>query len=184
MKKIPFETEVLRALRGAKAAVWKAVKGSNQLAGQVLAKGRYEEAEALVARARRVKEFEAELDGLRRRWREVRQVAKGRAPEQQPKTPLWAFYQPILRALLEAGGQATRRDLEPVVGRLAADQLQPGDRAPMAGGRERWQVMIQRARKHLVGEGWIEAHPGKPWRITPAGRRAAGRATLKSGAAE
>lgn len=51
--------------------------------------------------------------------------------------------------------------------------LLPGDRRAMARGRERWRIMIQRARKQLVAEGWIENRSGLSWRITDAGRRTA-----------
>lgn len=50
--------------------------------------------------------------------------------------------------------------------------LLPGDREPRGRGTERWQVMIRRARRHLVAEGWIESGSGEAWRITEAGRRA------------
>jgi hypothetical protein len=43
----------------------------------------------------------------------------------------------------------------------------------MANGRERWQVMIQRARKHMFKEGWLSSGGGKLWEITAAGRRVA-----------
>lgn len=184
MKKIPHDAEVQRALRAAKAVVRKALKGANQVAGQVLAKGRYEEAQALVERARRIQEFEKELDGLRRRWKEAKQGARPPKAEREAKTPLWAYYQPVLRALAEAGGECSRRELEPRVEAILGAEMKPGDRKAMAQGRQLWQVMILRARKHLVAEGWVEDRAGVNWKITPAGRKAAGRAAAKSGAAE
>ena len=54
-----------------------------------------------------------------------------------------------------------------------SSSLQPGDRTGTGRGRERWQVMVRRARKPLITEGWIEAGTGKLWKITEAGRRAA-----------
>jgi len=183
MKKLPHDAEVQRALRAAKAAVRKALKGANQVAGQVLARGRYEEAQALAERARRVQEFEKELDGLRRRWKEAKQGARPPKAEREARTPLWAYYQPVLRALAEAGGECSRRDLEPRVERILGAEMKPGDRKTMAQGRQLWQVMILRARKQLVSEGWVEDRAGVNWKITAAGRKAA-RATAKSGAAE
>jgi len=41
----------------------------------------------------------------------------------------------------------------------------------MASGRERWQVMIRRARKHMIKEGWLSAKSSKLWEITAAGRQ-------------
>jgi hypothetical protein len=43
----------------------------------------------------------------------------------------------------------------------------------MAGGRERWQVMIRRARKHMFKEGWLSSRSNKVWEITAAGRQVA-----------
>ena len=51
--------------------------------------------------------------------------------------------------------------------------LQSADRDAMARGRERWRVMVRRARRHLVAEGWIEDRAGPAWRITDTGRQAA-----------
>jgi hypothetical protein len=43
----------------------------------------------------------------------------------------------------------------------------------MADGRERWQVMIRRAHKHMVKEGWLSSGSSKLWEITAAGRQVA-----------
>lgn len=39
------------------------------------------------------------------------------------------------------------------------------------------QVVILRTWKHLVVEGWVEGRIGGKWKIAPAGRKVAGRAT-------
>jgi hypothetical protein len=136
-----------------------------------MAKGDYDAAEALAGKGREVRQFLADVEELRKRWRVVR-AARGTVAKGQ-STPLWEYCQPILRALVEAGGEATRSEIEPRVERLMAASLRPGDRSKRAGGRERWQFTIQRARKALVTEGWIEGDSGKVWRITSAGRRVA-----------
>jgi hypothetical protein len=76
-------------------------------------------------------------------------------------------------SIIAVGGEATRGKVEPQVESLMRDTLRPGDQETMARGLKRWQVMIRRARKHLVSEGWIEDGAGPTWRITSAGRRAA-----------
>jgi hypothetical protein len=50
-------------------------------------------------------------------------------------------------------------------------QLQVGDRAKMASGRERGQMMIRSARKHMVKVGWILSRSRKLWEITAAYNR-------------
>jgi hypothetical protein len=171
MTRIPHARGVGKALRGVKGAIVRSVKGLNQAASQRMAKGDYATAETLVAKGKDIRLFQAEVEALGKRWREVSRG--GKASAKGTESPLWAYYQLILQALVESGGECRRRDLEPVVERLMSASLQPGDRQGMARGRERWRVMIQRARKVLVSEGWIEARSGKDWRITDAGRRAA-----------
>jgi hypothetical protein len=171
MTRIPHARGVGKALRGVKGAIVRSVKGLNQAASQRMAKGDYATAETLVAKGKEIRLFQAEVEALGKRWREVTRGSKSSSGGTE--SPLWAYYQPILQALVESGGECRRNELEPLVERLMSAALQPGDRQAMARGRERWRVMIQRARKALVSEGWIEARSGKDWRITDAGRRAA-----------
>ena len=58
------------------------------------------------------------------------------------------------------------------------DTLQPSDHDPMARGQVRWQVMIRRARKHLVSEGWLDKGRGSLWTTSDAGRQATGKSRL------
>jgi hypothetical protein len=87
---------------------------------------------------------------------------------------LWAYYQPILRALESLGGEAKRTPLMEEVEKLMAAEFKKGDRDLLSNGRlQRWQVMVLHARKHMVQEGWLESGSGFLWRITSSGRRAA-----------
>lgn len=174
--KIPHAQGVARALRTVRTATKKALKSLNQVAAQRMAKGDYAGAEALAAKGREIGQFQQQADELLRAWREV----SGRGPKggKTPKgetTPLWGYYQPILRAIVKAGGECTRADIEAALERSSDGFLQPGDRGPMPSGRERWKVMIRRARKPLRGEGWLAGGPGTRWKITDAGRQAAER---------
>jgi len=171
VKRLPHGREVDQALRAVQAAVKEALIGLNEAAAQVMAQGDYVVATTLAAKGQEIQQFRAKVDALRNRWQAVR--GAGADDAKASGTPLWAYYQPILKALSEADGEAGRADLETKVERLLGDTGKPGDRERMARGQERWQVMIRRARKHLVTEGWIEADTGKVWRITDAGRRAA-----------
>lgn len=174
MTRIPNNRGVDRALHSLRVELRTALKGVDRTAGQIMAKGDYAGAEALAGKGREVREFTTQVEELRKRWRAV----SGRGSSDGKKlsstrTPLWTYYQPILRALRDAGGEARRTDLESLVERILAATLQPADRDQMSGGRERWKVMIHRARRHLVAEGWIEDRSGATWHITAAGRKAA-----------
>ena len=171
MKPIPCAGEVAQALKASETTVKEAIRQLNRTAGTLMAKGDYSGAEALAFRGRKMLEFQARVHELRRAWKEIRSGASGSAGE--PKTPLWFYYQPILKALVEAGGSAQRSELEPAVRVILGSKLRPSDETLMAGGRTRWQVMIQRARKHMVSEGWLETGRGSRWRITKEGRRVA-----------
>jgi hypothetical protein len=167
--RIPHAWDVHRALRSVRAAAQKAQKGLNQVANQRMAKGDYAAAGELVTKGKEIDQFQLEVEALRKRWREVCGVREKGAS--RSVTPLWAYFKPILEALESLGGEARRTDLERKVERLIASSFLPGDRATMARGRERWRVMVQRARKPMVAEGWIE-EGGPTWRITKIGRDA------------
>lgn len=171
MKRIPHARGVAQALRSVRAAADKSMKGLNQAASKRMTKGDYVTAEMLVAKAKEIRQFQSEVEVLRKRWREV--CGAGGHAAKKSVAPLWVYFQPILQGLVQAGGECRREELEALVERLMSASLQPGDRDAMARGRERWKVMVQRARKALVAEGWIEDRSGKVWRITEAGRRAA-----------
>ncbi len=171
MKPILRASEVTQALKASETAVKEAIRQLNRTAGTLMAKGDYSGAEELASRGRKMQDFQAKVHELRRAWKEIKSGATGSAGG--PKTPLWVYYQPILKALVEAGGSARRSELEPAVRVVLGSELQPGDETPMARGRARWRVMIQRARKHMVSEGWLETGTGSMWKITKEGRRVA-----------
>lgn len=172
--KIPHAQGVARAIRNVRTATKKTLKGLNEVAGQRMAKGNYAAAEALAAKGREIREFLQQSDDLLRTWRGLSgRGAKAARTSKGETTPLWAYYQPILKAIVTAGGVCVRDDIEAAFEKSSDGFLQPGDRLLMSGGRQRWKVMIRRARKPLRAEGWIQESPGKAWKITAAGRRAA-----------
>jgi hypothetical protein len=171
MKRIPRSREIDRAFRSLKTEVRTAFSELNKAAAKAMAKGDYSIAEALARRARETQAFLSEVEALRARWRGLR--AGPIARESKSTTVQWTYYQPILKAISQLGGEATRKELEPAVLSLMVSSLTPADRDVGAGGRERWQTMIQRARRHLISEGWIEDRPGSTWTITEAGQVAA-----------
>ncbi|HVQ74447.1 MAG TPA: winged helix-turn-helix domain-containing protein [Candidatus Binatia bacterium] len=171
MKRVPHAQGVVRALRSVRAAAQKSLKGLNLAASQRMAKGDYTGAETLAARGKEIRQFQSEVEVLRKRWREV--CGAGSRAEKKTTTALWVYYQPVLQALVQAGGECRRTDLETHVERIMGPSLQPGDRVVVSRGRERWRVMVRRARRPLTAEGWVQSGAGKLWKITDAGRRAA-----------
>ena len=175
MTKIPHARTVSKALAAVRVAVKRAQKGLNELAGQRMAKRGLRECGGTRRQSKRDSRFQSELEMLFQKWREL-SAANQKTEEKQPITPLWQYFQPILRILVQLGGQARRPDLEAHMQSLMAAAFLPGDTVTLAHGRERWRIMVRRARKHLVAEGWIESHHGPVWKITEAGRNAAEKA--------
>lgn len=174
MKRIPHAQVVAKAFRSVESAIQKALKGVNRAAGQRMAGGDYPNAEALIAKAKEIRQFQSEIDSVSGKWREICATSKSKqAATDQSTTPLWQYYQPILRALTQLGGEARRAELEASVHDIMAAAWLPGDSSASASGRERWRKMVQRSRKHLTTEGWIEKRSGPIWKITESGRRAA-----------
>jgi hypothetical protein len=134
-----------------------------------MAKGDYATAQVLAETGKQLRQFQEDVEALRKRWREVsgRSIAKG------PTTPLWMFFQPVLKALVIAGGECTESEVEEGVERLMASSFLPADRSIKATGREHWRRMVRRARKPMSAEGWIERRSGRLWKITEAGRQTA-----------
>ena len=97
--------------------------------------------------------FRIEVESLHTRWKEIKGGPQGTA--KAPQTPLWEYYQPILEALVDLDGAARIAEIESAVGLLMKDRLVEGDLSIRANGRARWQVMIRRARKHMVKEGLL-----------------------------
>ncbi len=139
MKRVPNSREVAQSLKAVHSSVKQALKELNQSAGQLMAKGDYSSAEALAAKGREIREFQAQVEVLQQRWRELRGSRSASSDSKKTTTPLWAYYQPILKALAEAGGEARAVDLESSVERNLGEMLQPSDRVEMSHGRQRWQ---------------------------------------------
>lgn len=171
MTRVPHAQGVNQAIRSVRAAAEKSLKALNQAASQRMAKGDYAKVEEFSGRGRAIREFQQEIDALRKRWREV--CGGATVKSAGPATPLWKFFQPILQALVNLGGKERRQAIEAEVERLMGPTLLAADRLTMPGGHTRWQGMIRRARKSLVAEHWIQAGVGPYWQITDAGRRAA-----------
>ncbi len=174
MKRIPRSAQVSKSLRRAAAAVKLAWRGVNLEAATAMAKGNYPGAEELAARGRQVKEFLASVESLASVWRSLDKAGSaGKGREKGTRLPQWEYYQPVLQALVELGGEARRAQIEAAVERTLGGRLQPVDRAVSSSGLERWRVMVFRSRRLMRLEGWLEDSGSPVWRITADGRRAA-----------
>lgn len=179
MKKVPNAGTVTRAIKAVTQATKRTRRSVNSAAAKRMAKGDYPGAEAFAAKGKEILQFEEEVAALLRRWKTIQ--GGGKVSPKGPVTPLWQYYQPVLQALVQAGGTARREELEPAVERLMANVLQARDHDLLPRGRERWREMVRRTHRPLVAEGWLDKKGGLTWRITEAGRKAAERGTGKDG---
>jgi len=174
MAAIPNKRAVSQALKSTRRALKQTIKEINQTAADLAKKGDYERAEAAMTKGRELMHFREEIAGVEQKWKQacgsdkVQNAASG-----EVSLAAWQYYAPIARSLVALGGKASSSDLEAEFLRQMESHLRAGDRSQMAGGRERWQVMIRRARKPMVKEGWILSRSSKLWEITAAGRQVA-----------
>ena len=171
MAKLPGGVQVNKTLGLLVREVRAALKQINAEAGRLLSRGDYTGAESLVEKAKLVGDFQTQVETLRTTWKEIRSGGRKRGKSNQ-KSALWEYYQPILKALVGEGGSATTKQLEPHVETLMEENLKPCDYDLMAGNRPRWKIMIRRARKHMINEGFVEDNTGFEWKITKQGRKA------------
>jgi hypothetical protein len=170
--KVPKRVQVDNAIRGVKRQVRSTLKAVNLQAGKLLARGRYAEAEELVRIGRGIDAFEARVDDLRKEWRSLTTSAKT-GKEGGEQTPLWRFYHPVVKALLSVGGRATLPELEKALPPFLEGQATPADLAPGPRGIPRWRLMLKRARRPMVKEGFLEKAPGAKWHLSAEGKRLA-----------
>ena len=95
------------------------------------------------------------------------------AQKKLSNTPLWEFYRPILQALVALGGDATRKQIEAQLDETIAGILKEGDCVTNARGVPRWKIMVRRARKHMIAEGFVTGENLLRWKITSKGEQAA-----------
>jgi hypothetical protein len=164
--------EVDQAIKAVIREVKAAVKEMNAEAGNLLARGKYDKATAMVETCRRIGEFQGKVAALRKDWQTLRKCERAPA-EKQEATPTWKFYKPIALALIQLQGQAKRDGLERQLGTLLDGQLLPGDLVADSRGLPRWKISVRSARGPMMKEGFLEQSKGGWWRLTEAGRKMA-----------
>ena len=174
MAAIPNKRAVSQAIRSVRRALKQTIKEINQTAADLAKKGAYERAKAAMTKGRELIEFREEIAGVEQKWKQVCGSDKAQnAGSGDVSLAAWQYYAPIARSLVALGGKASLSDLEAEFLRQMEPHLRGGDRSHMAGNRERWRVMIRRARKHMIKEGWLVSRNSKLWEITAAGRQVA-----------
>ncbi len=183
--RVPRSFEVNSAFKMLLKRLDGALKRTNEQAARFVRRGDYAGSEAWVRVGTLLGVFKKKTLGLRDEWKVLCREAMGKEPpapgnsrkkNRQSRTPVWEFYQPILKALVQVGGEARRPEIEPVVFQLMEGRLQPGDLEVAGGGRPHWQNSVRRARKPLIREGWLSEDGSKGlWRITEKGKAAATR---------
>ena len=173
MAQVPRNQEVTKAIRSLARQTRLATKEANQMAAKRLRPWRLRRMQSLINVAQAISAFGNEVLGLNSRWREVRSTGKGPKMGKNSQTPLWEFYRPILQALVALGGDATRKDIEGKLEETLAGSLKEGDLVTNAHGLPRWKVMVGRARKHMIAEGFVTGENLLRWKITGKGEQAA-----------
>ncbi|HPM82483.1 MAG TPA: winged helix-turn-helix domain-containing protein [Candidatus Anammoximicrobium sp.] len=99
----------------------------------------------------------------------------GQQPRQTKgsQTPLWEFYRPVLQALTALGGNATRKEIEAHLEGTITHTLKDGDFVANSRGVPRWKIMVGRARKPMISEGFVTGDNLLRWKITSKGEQAA-----------
>lgn len=87
--------------------------------------------------------------------------------------PEQAYEKPLLRALVDAGGEAPYRNVLDSVGQSLERALMPADFEKLSSGGIRWHSRLQFVRLRLIERGELDRDaPRGVWRITDAGRKA------------
>ncbi len=146
---------------------------------QLVDQGQFDQAQSLLQQAQALTGLLKDLDAWGQRFNNLVVPAEDDAGEDVPrlrkglKTPQSAYRVPILRALVELGGEAP---IDPVLDRVhkaLASQLNPHDMDTLADGKTpRWRNTAQWTRNAMREEGLIrDDTPRGVWAISEKGRR-------------
>ncbi len=109
-----------------------------------------------------------ERERLRGLVRGERGIARTAPP---PKAVDLAEYEaPIVAALADRGGRASRREIFAAVGEAMTERHRAADLEPLPSGPPRWKPRIGKALTRLVGRGWLASGGGRgEWELTERG---------------
>ena len=87
-------------------------------------------------------------------------------------TPQREFWKPILEALVERGGQASRAEVHKTVEKKMNGQLKPGDYKLNRDGTTKWSKQVDYQRLAMVHEGLLQSSSLRGiWEITDQGKQ-------------
>lgn len=94
-----------------------------------------------------------------------------------PLLDLKAYEQPILQALADRGGRASRSEIIAALTKAMADRPSTRDLEALPSGPPRWQPRVGTVRTRLVRRGWLQTSSGRgcEWGLTECGWTRAGR---------
>lgn len=187
---IPKPAAVDSAFRLLTKRLASARKRINREAAREMKSGDYETAQRWMAVGRALADFADRSDAYFAEWRTLVRTSRiagaseareniaggaaGRRKQTSQSTPVWRFYQPALRAVLQNGGEATLQQVLATLETDLAGQLSTRDLALSPRGRgPKWQDTIRSVRRHCQREGWLDRAAKDTWRLTEKGRQMA-----------
>jgi hypothetical protein len=160
--------QIDRSLHAIERQLRSALRTANQYAGKLVAKGKYEEAQAVVELARGALRFLDRFESVIAEWHE----SSGKSGDKKgpAKVPLWRYYVVFARTLMKLGGEGTLRDvienIEAVANADPTLRANPGSCLSAAD----WKRAVERARGPMRQHGYIESVGQGRWGITKLGR--------------
>ena len=106
----------------------------------------------------------------------LRALVRGERVIARPAPPpgpveLAEYEVPIVRALAECGGRASRREILAAVGEAMAERHSAADLEPLPSGPPRWKPRLGKVLTRLVRRGWIVSGARRgEWELTERGR--------------
>lgn len=155
----------------------------NRIGSKAFEADDYERAREVLEQAAQVTAFRDKVDTLRQEWTSLanQRVEDKDSERRNPghlrrglRTPLSAYYQPILQALDEFGGSAPMSKVLERVRQIMQGVLRDVDFEPLSSHPDilRWNNGAQWARYSMVKEGLLKSDsPRGVWEISTAGRQ-------------